>query len=655
MDYSTPFFYTSSRSSSRSVYEGYVDQIMHLTRSGVSFEGYGPSTFSTPATASVGETDTDAAVYVNQTYKAADNQIVINKFPVFGGSRQTPTPSVSSPSTAPSASASPTTPPTPPPGITWSSSNTAIASVSPLGEVKGVSVGVAVITVSSSSASIKIKMTVNAALPPSESLAYEPKKRLPLPKMSNNPTSAELEEYRKAIASNLEILPNDKETCDKPQELSESGIFAAADKLAEANGNNQVCSKDQYNKLKQASTSGGMAASIDTWLVKASASMSFQDSSSSQEQKNSQSGCGAFLTNATNISNKQSQMQCIINKVSQNTTASISTSQNVEVSTKPLTPQQQSDLNNLQTAHSRELKELVLAQAKLVTDSTERLQSGITKEIIANPSISQEIIDKLMASNQKAIDSVQTFNTKLFELTTIAHAAQEKLYSRALKLTNATIKQFSNAQMKASISLSASATQQLATLSASIAKDTAAQAIANTYGTSALDPNIHQLASTATQNFSSSASSSITNIANDTRLSINQSGSVIISADGYLDLNNIEIDQNFVATMVVQSILAQSITAGISAAASFLSDTSKAQSGANQIAGLNDLQNALNAGNIGAIKAGNDPLLAALGGGGGISIITIIVIVVVLIILYFLFGRSSSGSGGGMPIIISNK
>lgn len=646
MDYSTPFFYTSSRS----VHEGYVDQIRNLVRSGVSFEGYGPVTFSTPASAtSVGDTDTDSTVYVDQTYKASGNQIVINKFPVFGASRQTPMPSQSADSTT-----APTTPPTPPPGITWSSSNTAIASVSPLGEVKGVSVGVAVITVSSSTASVKIKMTVNAAPPPSDPLAYDPKNRIPLPKLSNNPTAAELEEFRKAIASNLATLPNDKETCDKPPELSESGIFAAADKLAEANGNNQVCSKDQYNKLKQASTSGAMGASIDTWLVKASASMSFQDSSSSQEQKNSQSGCGAFLTNATNISNKQSQMQCIINKVSQNTTASISTSQNVEISTKPLTPQQQSDFNNLTITHTHALSDLVLAQAKLVTDSTERLQSGITKQIIANPSISQDTIDKLIVSNQKAIDSVQEFNKRLLELTTIAFKAQEKFYGRDLKISKATIKQFSSAQLKASISLSASATQQLATLSASIAKDTAAQSIANTFGTSALDPNIHQLASTATQNFASSASSSITNITNDTRLSINQSGSVIISANGDLDLTNIDIDQNFVATLVVQAILSQSITAGISAAASFLSDTSKAQEGANQVAGLNDLQNALNAGNIGAIKAGNEPVLAALGGGGSTS--SIIAVVVILIILYFLFGRSSSsGSGGGMPIIISNK
>lgn len=646
MDYSTPFFYTSSRS----VQEGYVDQMMHLIRSGASFEGYGPSTFSTPAAPSVGETDTNAVVYVNQTYKATGNQIVINKFPVFGTSGQTPTPRVSSPS----PSSAPTTPPTPPPGITWSSSNTAIASVSPLGEVKGVSVGVAVITVSSSTASAKIKITVNPALPPSDSLAYDPKNRLPLPKLSNNPTDAELEEYRKAVASNLAILPDDKENCDKPPELSESGIFVAADKLAEANGNNQVCSKDQYNKAKQASTSGAMGASIDTWLVKASASMSFQDSSSSQEQKSSQSGCGAFLTNATNISNKQSQMQCIINKVSQNTTASISVSQDVQIFTAPLTPQQQSDFNNLQTTHSRDLKDLVLAQAKLVTDSTERLQSGITDKIIANPSISQDTIDKLTTSNQNAINSVQAFNEKLYNLTTIAFAAQEKLYSRNLKMKNTKISQTANGQLKASITLSVSATQQLATLSASIAKDTAAQSIANTYGTSALDPNIHQLASTATQNFASSASSSITNIANDTRLSINQSGSIVISSNGDLDLTDVEIDQNFVASLVVQAILTQSITAGISAAASFLSDTSKAQSGANQIAGLNDLQNALNAGNIGAIDAGNKPVLAALGGGG--SSTSIIAVVVVLIILYFLFGRSSSsGSGGGMPIIISNK
>ena len=91
----------------------------------------------------------------------------------------------------------------------------------------------------------------------------------------------------------------------------------------------------------------------------------------------------------------------------------------------------------------------------------------------------------------------------------------------------------------------------------------------------------------------------------------------------------------------------------MSAAASHLTDITKLQGVVNNVAGLDALQKALNAGISEAINAGNKPLGVM---GGDISTTTIIIVVVVLVILYFLFGRSSSNTGAGGPqIIIANK
>jgi hypothetical protein len=100
-----------------------------------------------------------------------------------------------------------------------------------------------------------------------------------------------------------------------------------------------------------------------------------------------------------------------------------------------------------------------------------------------------------------------------------------------------------------------------------------------------------------------------------------------------------------VATVIANAVMNQAVTNGLSAATSFLSDTSNTQSVANKVAGVDDLQKALNAGVEGAIKAGNEPVTAAVAASSTNKIIGAVVTLAVLFLIYkFFIGGSSSSN-----------
>lgn len=429
--------------------------------------------------------------------------------------------------------------------------------------------------------------------------------------------------FTKAIDSNMAVLPN---TCQQPPALTADDIFTKADDLAKATGSAQVCTKSSNNNASQNSSSFSAHGEMSAFIASASMTAGGQHSETAQSQQNAQSGCGSSLTNATNVLMKQSQMQCVINNVSQTTTASAVIHMGVSITTTPLTSQEMTNLAALQSKNADNMLKLRTSYGQLIQGA-----------VIAGAPVA-------------SIQVLSDFQTKVLTLADLANTRSEEAYSRDLNMTNVKISQTGSVSMKLSVQLSTSAQATLSSLASSVSKDVTSQALANTFGTSVLDPNVKQASSSATDANSASASSSISNVMNNTSLSVDQSGNIVISCPGKLTLTNVTIDQNFVASVIANAVLNQAITNGLSAATNFLADTTQTQSVANKVAGIDDLQNALNAGVIGAINAGNAPVTAAVNASSMKYIIGAIVGLVALFLIYKLFFAGKSGGSQG-PLI----
>jgi hypothetical protein len=468
--------------------------------------------------------------------------------------------------------------------------------------------------------------------PAAEAVTFTPDKLdpskpvYPLPAMR---TAADKVAFQKALESNMPTLP---QTCQSPPELKASNIFTKAEDLAKATGSDQVCVKSSANEATMNSTSMSASGQVSTWVADASFAMGAQHSESANKQSNFQSGCGASLTNASNILMKESQMQCVINNVSQSTSASANISAAVSIRTQPRTVQENDALAALQSKNSDNMLKLRTTYAQLI-------QGAILAK--AEPASLQILSD---------------FQGKVLALADAANTRSEDAYSRDLVLKKVTVKQTGSVTMKLSVQLSTSAQASLTNLAQSVAKDVTTQALANTFGTSVLDPNVKQASSSATEKNSAAASSSISNITSNTKLNVSMSGAIEISCPGKLTLEDVTIDQNFVASVIANAVMNQAVTNGLSAASSFLSDTANTQSVANKVAGIDDLQKALNAGIKGAIDAGNAPVVASIAASSTNKIIGAVITLGVLFLIYKLFfGGGGKDGGGGSGVVVVQR
>ena len=447
---------------------------------------------------------------------------------------------------------------------------------------------------------------------------------LPVPNrpVGSQPSAADKAKYQQAIESNIVDMP---QSCQGPSKISPADIFTKAEALAKATGSDQTCIKATDNKVKTNSSSFGAKAEMSALFVDVSASISGQHSETEQQQSNFQSGCGSSLTNAANVSIKEEQMQCIINNVSQSTTMGVNIGQTVNIST---------------TAPS----ESEIAAKAAIVNNAQKYKSELSityAQLVASAVIA--------GAKPEAITLLTDFGKAAIKLALAADAELVSTYSRDMEITGLEITQTTNAQLKLSVQLSTSAQASLTSIAQSISKDTAAQALANTFGTSVLDPNVKQAASNATERNLASAASSLSNIMNNTSIQMSGNQNVTISCPGKLTLKNTKFDQNFVCSVMASALTNQAIANGMSAASSFLNETVKTQTVDNKVAGLDDLQKAMGDTNAKAIDAGNKPVVTA-----GIKdsiikyIIAAVIGIAVLFLLYKLFAGKNGKDGGSI-------
>lgn len=387
-------------------------------------------------------------------------------------------------------------------------------------------------------------------------------------------------------------------TCEKPDPVKPADIFNKASDLAESLGGNQECVKqaktasDEWGKsnayddrheydfdaqanfeanMLLASAKGGFSTSA---RKKDSTTSSEQAHGTSMDNSSLQKGCGSTLITATNMVQKQMAMQCVINNVSQTKNIQVGSTASIVIQSLPLNDVEAglkekatAALLRIQTTNSDSIKAITLALINRLNPEDLNFSSKIAQTI--QPM--SEFYAKQETKMQMAVDS----------------------FSRDISIEDSEIKNVVLTSVKVFDELTTSAKSDLATLSASIQKDAVSQAMANDMGTSAMDPNVKSMAQRACESTSSSSSSSITNLLNNMKCSIDSRNTIMISSYGRISLKRVKISNNVTTELCAQSIVNQAVTNALSSSAQFMSDTKNAQDVTNKVAGLNDLQKAL--------------------------------------------------------------
>jgi len=383
-------------------------------------------------------------------------------------------------------------------------------------------------------------------------------------------------------------------------------------------GGDQQCVKDSDFYSQQ--SSGSMRAAVDSFLGSAEAEAKYQQSTMSNKQR--QVGCGTFLLNASNIITKQKAMQCIINSCTQNTDVSATGGASVTIKTLALSPQ--------------EVETKAKLEENIIKQNTE-LEKSNTAALVAA---------QLGNASEEKLKILSDFMEKRASITTLSQKELLKNYNRDLNITDTTIKVSVNVSAFVKVTMTTEATNKLTALSESISKDVASMTVANELGTHAQDPAVKAIVSKNTSNSNTTSSSSITELAQKTKVSAVGDGSILIEAPGIITLTNTVIDANVAVSVIVQQLMGQAVSNGLDIATKTLNDNKSVSDVLNKVRGLDDFQKQLNE----AIKAGTD---APPGfGDKPTSMLTYVLIGVAVLVGIVVLMKMTSKGGNNQPFIM---
>jgi hypothetical protein len=411
---------------------------------------------------------------------------------------------------------------------------------------------------------------------------------------------------------------NEDKTCPQPQDPNMPDISEKMGDILKAAGGDKQCQK--FSELSGSSTSGSARAKMDAMLVSGEAEMKFQ--TSSVTDKKSQIGCGTLVVKTSNIISKQLAMQCIVNNCKSNLNVTSSTTASISIKTTPLSEDEKQ--------YKAELNQQQLQQMTMLTTS--------------DATILGNLISKGVSSSQ--IEIFKEFSNDRIKLLQEAQKQQLALYSRNIRIVKSQVIAQAGTTMSANVVLSTDAKNKLTSLSESISQDVAEMQVANTLGVNAQDPNVRNLVSQNSSKASSSASSSITNIEQNTNISLKTDGSIEISAPGEIEITDSVINANAVATIVVQQMMTQAISNGLDIASKALTDNKGVTKVLNEVKGLDDFQKAL----TDTIRAGTDAS-PGFGEGSGSFVKMALIGGAVLIVLVVVMNIIPKG--GQSPILLA--
>jgi hypothetical protein len=363
-------------------------------------------------------------------------------------------------------------------------------------------------------------------------------------------------------------------TCPAADDPPMKDVDKDVSDIIKSAGGDQKCVKDSDFYSQQ--SSGSMRAKVDSLFVSAEAEAKYQQSTMSNKQR--QVGCGTFLLNASNIITKQKAMQCIINSCTQNTDVSAIGGASVQIKTLELSPQE--------------------------VETKAKLEESITKQ---NTELEKSNTAALVAAtlgnvSEEKLRILTSFLEKRASITSLSQLQLLQNYNRDLNITDSTIRVSVNVSAFVKVTMTTEANNKLKSLSESISKDVASMTVANELGTHAQDPAVKAIVSKNTSTSNSTSSSSITELAQKTKVSATGDGSIIIQAPGIITLTNTVIDANVAVSVIVQQLMGQAVSNGLDIATKTLNDNKSVSDVLNKVKGLDDFQKQLNE----AIKAGTD-------------------------------------------------
>jgi hypothetical protein len=426
-----------------------------------------------------------------------------------------------------------------------------------------------------------------------------------------------VEKARKFKTKDEDDEKKEKDTeCPNPESPPLNKAITSTSDLLKAMGADNPCAKSAAFKASMegggSSASGGIAGGF-VGSYEESESYAKTDLQNQSRER----GCGTYLANASNIVEKQNVMQCILNKCMNKASVVGRAGASVMIRTLPLSAEEKQNLMKLQADRQEYDMKADLEIMKTVSSLAKDLTPSQMKEL------------------RETYANIKKLNLDTYKL------ALES-YSRDIVIKDSTIRVTSSVDINTKISLTTDVQNKLTSLSESVSKDIANMLVQNELGVGAQDPNVRNAVDKNSDKQKTDVSKNIQNITNNTQISADANGNIVIEAPGKIAITNTTIEANAVAKVVLEQVMKQAIVNGMDIASKTLNDKATTQSVVNKVKGLEDLQRALNEGADIATKGAT----AATGGSKKILLL-IAILVVGFLVFKMIRGGSSFGRRTG--------
>jgi len=291
----------------------------------------------------------------------------------------------------------------------------------------------------------------------------------------------------------------------------------------------------------------------------------------------SQSGCGTYLTSATDTATQSYKMQCVIQACTQTSRTSLNAINSISITTLPLTSMEA-------TAKAKALVEAFNNKTNTINNLT---------TILNNNNTTQETKNKILSllDNQIFLDS---FTTPI-----------EQLYSRDITLNKVNFKQVSNLKYKLSLNLSTDDQSNLSALSTQVAKAVAENDAKEKLGVGALSPNQKDTISNSIKNYDTTSQSNVNTKVTTVTSDVTNTNTITISAAGNINLDTVNFDQELVSNITATILMNDAIATGLAASSKIVADAVAKNASDTTSEGADALVAALGKANADALKAGS--------------------------------------------------
>ena len=259
--------------------------------------------------------------------------------------------------------------------------------------------------------------------------------------------------------------------CLQPQQIKPADIFSNVSDLVKKLGGDAVCSTAAELDEVHASASGQESASANLGPASVQEQASFQASGGATHSNMNQSGCGTLVVAAQKIANNSSQINCILQKSSQNSSVDVGLNCAVNITTLPLTDKEEAN------------KAKALADFDRTTTFANFSTSYINSMVAANVSLVKSNLPPLTIDASKAYSD--------------ARKAVADAYDRSIDMTDVNIGQTISGKIVIVQQLSSSDAETVASLSNEVTKSVAQAAIEQKSGANALAPSLKSVTDTS--------------------------------------------------------------------------------------------------------------------------------------------------------------